>query len=250
MAETETRNPNELRLITQAASYFLPEGAFIAGGALTSVFTGQPINDVDLYFKSRAAFDEAIAAAYDEGLWCVARSARAVTFAQGSSIVQLMHFDWFETASAVFDAFDFTACMAAYDIDAREFVFHDDFLKHAAQRFLRFHAGTRFPFASLLRVLKYQQRGYTIGKGDLLRIALSCHKTPLTSWADLCDQIGGAYGEKVAVQCEGEFSIDAAIAAVAAASDLITPASSEEQPGSAEALIAAIFPTAKLAEAA
>lgn len=31
-------------------------GAFAAGGAVTSVFTGKPINDVDVYFKSREAF--------------------------------------------------------------------------------------------------------------------------------------------------------------------------------------------------
>lgn len=233
--------PNaELTKLQQAASYFMPAGSFVAGGALTSIYTGQPINDVDLYFKSRAAFDQAIEQAYDDGLWCVARTARAVTFVQGSAVIQLMHFDWFDDAAAIFDSFDFTCCMAAYDVDAAAFVFHDDFLKHASQRFLRFHAGTRFPFASLLRVLKYQGRGYTIGKGDLLRIALACHRTPLNSWEELADQIGGAYGKKVKIDGVGDFSTDAAITAIGI-SEFIVPSKGEDMPGSAEMLIAAIF---------
>lgn len=230
----------EAQKLFGAADHFLPAGAMIAGGALTSVFTGQPINDVDLYFRSRASFEQAIHDAYDDGLWCVAVSSRSVTFARGSSIIQMMHFDWFADAAAVFDCFDFTACMAAYDCETKDFVFHPDFWKHAAQRFLRFHGGTRYPFASLLRVLKYQQRGYTIGKSDLLRIALACHRTPLNSWDDLAEQVGGAYGEKVAIVAEGEFSQDAAIAALNGV-EITAPAASEEMPGTAETLLARIF---------
>ena len=230
----------ETKLI-QAASHFTPQGAMIAGGALTSIFTGQPINDVDLYFKSETAFREAIEQAYDGGLWCVAKTSRAVTFAYGSAIVQLMHFGFFPDAAAVFDAFDFTCCMGAYDLDSREFVFHDDFLKHASQRHLSFHAGTRFPFGSLLRVLKYQARGYTIGKGDLLRIALACHKVEINSWDELKDAIGGQYGEKINLDASGEFSIDAAIQVIGQG-DFTVPAPSEDMPGSAEALLDDIFP--------
>lgn len=230
----------EITKLIQAAAYFQPKGGMIAGGALTSVFTGQPINDVDMYFKSRAAFEDAVRCAYDDGLWCVSATGRAVTFVNGCSIIQLMHFDWFEDASAVFDCFDFTCCMGAYDLDAKELVFHEQFLKHASQRHLSFHGGTRFPFASLLRVLKYQQRGYTIGKGDLLRIALACHRTPLTSWDDLAGHIGGQYGERVKLDGEGEFSVDAAMSVIAEG-DFITPSAGESMPGSADELLASVF---------
>nr|WP_157808447.1 hypothetical protein [Brucella intermedia] len=85
------------------------DGAFVAGGAVTSVFTGAKINDVDLYFKSRRAFERAVYDAYEEGLWCVAASKRAVTFAdQSNNIAQLMYFDFFPTAEDIFKAFDFT----------------------------------------------------------------------------------------------------------------------------------------------
>ncbi len=229
--------PEKLKLLE--AAYSTP-GAFAAGGAVTSVFTNSDIKDVDVYFKTREAFENAVAGAYDDGYWCVASSKRAVTFSDNGRIVQFMHFDFFPTAEDIFKAFDYTVVMGAYDYDSGEFVLHDDFMKHNAQRFLRFNKGTRFPLASLTRVLKYQQRGYTIGKGDMLKIALACRGVKIESWDDLKDQIGGAYGEKVVLGKEHEeFSLDAAIDALTTANDgseiWVQPAN-DNQPGNALAL--------------
>ncbi|WP_313027848.1 hypothetical protein [Brucella sp.] len=224
------------------------DGAFVAGGAVTSVFTGTDINDVDLYFKSRRAFERAIYDAYEEGLWCVAASKRAVTFTdQSNNIAQLMYFDFFPSAQSIFDAFDFTICMGAVDLDAGAnspdsgFTFHPDFLKHNSQRFLKFNAGTRYPLASATRVLKYQQRGYTIGKGDIMKVALAVRGVKIETWEDLKDQIGGAYGDKVVLGNEDKpFTIEAAIEALtvddAESEPWVQPAN-DNMPGSAEALL-------------
>lgn len=236
----------EAAKLIQAASYFQPTGAMIAGGALTSIYTGQQINDVDLYFKSQEAFCRAVEAAYDDGLWCAAATDRAVTFVRDNNIIQLMHFGFFADAAAVFDAFDFTCCMAAFDLDTKEFVFHDDFLKHASQRHLSFHSGTRYPFGSLLRVLKYQARGYSIGKGDLLRIALACRKVELASWDDLAAAIGGQYGERVSLDGEGDFNIDAAMDVIAKG-DFAIQAKGEDMPADADQLLDRIGLTRALA---
>jgi hypothetical protein len=229
----------EQKTIVQAASYFMPVGAWVAGGALTSVYTGQAINDVDLYFKDKASFEDAVRGAYDDGMWCVAKTSRAVTFVYGASVVQLMHFNWFEDPRTIFDSFDFTCCMAAMDCETKEIIMHDDFLKHCSQRFLKFHAGTAFPYGTVARVLKYQKRGYTIGTNEMLRIALKCVTVPIASWDDLKEQIGGQYGEAVVINGEGDFSIDAAIAAMNGME--ITSAKPEEMPSNAEALLQSIF---------
>jgi hypothetical protein len=226
----------ELQQIKQAAGHFMPEGAFIAGGALTSAFTGTSINDVDFYFKNKEAFISAVAQAYDENLWCVSATDRAVTFVDRTNVIQLMHFDFFESAEAVFDAFDYTVVMAAYDIDKQDFVFHEDFFKHAAQRFLRFHSGTRYPYGSLMRVLKYQDRGYKIGKSDLLRVGLACQKVDLNTWDDLAKAIGGQYGEKAAIETDKEFSIDAALDLFKDA-EITVAAAAEEMPDNAYDLL-------------
>ncbi|MFU0504148.1 hypothetical protein [Pseudaminobacter sp. NGMCC 1.201702] len=237
------------------------DNAFVAGGAVTSVFTGADINDVDVYFKSRRAFETGVYQAYEDGLWCVAASKRAVTFAQNGDVVQLMHFDYFPTAECIFKAFDFTICMGALDLDAGPkskwegiklvttgeehpesgFVFHPDFMKHNSQRFLKFNPGTRYPLASATRVLKYQQRGYTIGKGDMMKIALAVRGVRIESWDDLKDQIGGAYGDKVVFEKEDTpFSLEAAIEALTvegAESELWSQPANDNMPGNAEALL-------------
>lgn len=240
------------------------ENAFVAGGAVTSVFTGAKINDVDLYFKSRRAFETAVFQAYEDGLWCVAASKRAVTFAdQSNNIAQLMHFEFFPTAEAIFEAFDYTICMGALDLDADTkqeynhttfkyetvgephpdsgFTFHPDFLKHNSQRFLQFNAGTRYPLASAARILKYQQRGYTIGKGDIMKIALAVRGVRIDSWEDLKDQIGGAYGDKVVLGNEDKpFTLEAAIEALTvedAESEPWVRPDNDNMPGNAQALL-------------
>lgn len=244
-----------------AASPLRFDGAFIAGGAVTSVFTGKDINDIDVYFKSRRAFEVGVFQAYEDGLWCVAASKRAVTFASGDTIAQLMHFDYFPTAEDIFAAFDFTIVMGALDLDAGEkshwdgvrlvktgetypdsgFIFHPDFLKHNSQRFLKFNPGTRYPLASATRVLKYQQRGYTIGKGDMMKIALAVRGVKIESWEDLKDQIGGAYGDKVVLGNEDTpFTLEAAIEALtvddAESEPWVHPAN-DNMPGNAEDLL-------------
>lgn len=250
----------ERRLINQALPLRFDD-AFVAGGAVTSVFTGVNINDVDVYFKSRRAFETGVYQAYEDGLRCVAASKRAVTFAQGNQIAQLMHFDYFPTAPDIFAAFDFTICMGALDLDAcvkshwdgirlvtegeehpdSGFIFHPDFLKHNSQRFLKFNAGTRYPLASATRVLKYQQRGYTIGKGDIMKIALAVRGVKIDNWDDLKDQIGGAYGDKVVLGNEDTpFTLDAAIEALTVEdveSEPWAQPTNDNMPGDAEALL-------------
>lgn len=251
------------RKLIMAASPLRFDNAFIAGGAVTSAFTNAKINDVDVYFKSRRAFETGVYQAYENGLWCVAASKRAVTFVSGDTIAQLMHFDCFPTASDIFAAFDFTVCMGALDFDAGPktkwnpltsnfdtegephpesgFIFHPDFLKHNSQRFLKFNPGTRYPLASATRVLKYQQRGYTIGKGDMMKIALAVRGVRIESWADLKDQIGGAYGDKVVLGNEDTpFTLEAAIEALtvedAESEPWVQPAN-DNMPGTPEQLL-------------
>jgi len=255
--ETERR-----QIMMALPTYF--ERAHVAGGAVTSVFTGAKINDVDLYFKSKRDFEIGVHQAYEDGLWCVAASKRAVTFADcNNNIAQLMHFDFFPTAEDIFAAFDFTVVMGALDLDeipqskycpirgdfitdpndhpTSGFVLHDDFLKHNSQRFLRFNAGTRYPLASACRVLKYQQRGYTIGKGDMMKIALAVRGVRIESWEDLKDQIGGAYGDKVVLENEHlPFTLEAAIDALTVdkpEDETWAKPDNDNMPGTAEGLL-------------
>ena len=138
---------------------------FIAGGAITSLYTNKPINDFDIYPKSLEGREDAIRWAFDSGYWNCHVSSRALTFVnRDGDNVQIMIFDTFETADKIFSQFDFTVCMGAFDLDAEKFILHEKFLLHCSQRFLSFNPNTRYPYASAWRVRKYEEKGFTIGK--------------------------------------------------------------------------------------
>ena len=220
------------------------DGCFLAGGAVNSAFTGRDIVDFDLYFKSEQTFRQAVEDAFDDGLWCAQASHRSVTFSDGgSTTLQFMHFEFFDSAAAVFDAFDFTICMGAWDTSAKEFVLHPDFLTDCAARRLRFHSGTRFPLISALRVLKYQERGYAIDRANMLQLAMACAALDLQSWEDLEHQIGGLYGDRIQITRDGEFSLERAIRAVAQNPQSVSARMSEPPAylGSAETLLEHLY---------
>src|SRR5690606_3144507 len=87
---------------------------------------------------------------------------RSIMIGDKENIHQLMWFKYFNTAQDIFNSFDFTVCMGAFDFETEEFIFHPDFFKHNSQRYLKFNTGTDFPVMSLLRVDKYRQKGYDI----------------------------------------------------------------------------------------
>lgn len=201
----------KIKLITGASC---PKGSYLAGGAVNSVFTGRRIADYDFYFRDQASFELAIASAFENSFWCAHVSDRSVTFSDNGTIHQYMFFEFFDKADGVFDAFDFTVCMGAYDTDAKDFVLHEKFLTDCAERKLRFHPGTRFPLISALRVLKYQDRGYAISREDMLQLALACAGLGMGSWEDLEAQIGGIYGDRIRIVRDGEFTVAKAIEAI------------------------------------
>lgn len=188
-------------------------GCFVAGGAITSIYTNKPINDFDIYPKHDEGLRNAILWAYEQsGYWCVDHSSRAMTFAKGDKgeypNIQIMHFENFSTAQTIFDFFDFTVCMGAYDMDEKKFILHEQFLEHCSQRYLSFNRNTRYPYASARRVKKYEERGYTIGTIEFQKILLACTAKPITSWDDLKEQIGGVYGEAITIPDDEEFTIE------------------------------------------
>lgn len=195
---------------------------FIAGGSILSTATKTKINDYDVYPKSKEAFINAIANLMDDqNCFVINVSDRAITFKSNTvtnwdgerMIVQVMSFDVFPTAQHIFNAFDFTVCMAAYDCDTKEYIFHEDFYPDIASKTLRFNPNTKYPLNSFIRVSKYQTKGYYISKMELAKIALCVAKTGFpNSWEELENQIGGSYGRTLTLAREGiEFNFENAI---------------------------------------
>jgi hypothetical protein len=210
------------RLPTQPYPFTGLDKCFVAGGAILSAVTKTDVSDYDIYPKSKEGMLEAIYYLMEEeGCFIVNISDRAVTLKSNTYkndkdervLVQVMMFDEFETAEKIFEFFDFTVCMAAFDCDTKEYVFHPDFWIDVAGKTIRFNPKTRYPLNSMMRLSKYRAKGYTLPTSEMVRMSLTLMQSRLpTSWDELEAVIGGTYGQQVKLHTEGkEFSIQAAI---------------------------------------
>jgi len=166
---------------------------YLAGGAITSLFCNREVNDYDIYFRNS---DDLIAFLYESWgeNWIVMSTDKAITVNLLGKNVQLIHFKYFDNAYEIFNTFDFTVCMGAFDFVTESFVLHPDFLHHNSQRILKFNPNTAFPIVSLLRVAKYQEKGYEISKSEFIKIILTCMNLKIESYDDLKHHLGGMYG--------------------------------------------------------
>jgi len=172
--------------------------AFIAGGTITSLFTNKEINDIDIYFRCEEDAIGFLADIWDDSGYVVSHTKKATQLMYGKKIesinIQLIHFNYFKSAEDIFEQFDFTSCMGCFDFEKEEFVLHEDFLKHNSQRILKFNSATAYPIVSLLRVKKYEDKGFRISKPEFIRIALTCMNLNINTYEELKDHLGGMYG--------------------------------------------------------
>lgn len=191
--------------------------AFIAGGTITSLFTGNEINDIDIYFRNEESMLAFLKEHWKNGqTYVTCLTNKSVLMVKGKEPdflkLQLIHFKYFKDANDIFNTFDFTVCMGAYDFSDEQFYLHKEFMKHNSQRILKFNKNTAFPLVSLLRVQKYANKKYSISKSEMIRIMLSCMVLDIKTIDDLKNHLGGMYGvnyDKLVKLEEGEeFSID------------------------------------------
>ena len=177
----------------------------LAGGAITSLFTGKEVNDLDIYLTSKEGLSQVFANVYvvSEDKY-LNKFDMIVKFATERSMlcidkhnqqkVQLIHYKIHENVQSVFDSFDFEHVMGAFDFATEEFVLHENFLKSNAQRSIQFNPATDFPIYSLMRVSKYRERGYSISKAQMLRVAFTIANKQYDSWEKVKSEVSGLYG--------------------------------------------------------
>ena len=134
-------------------------------------------------------------------------SQRTIVCVHKDQMVQFMTFKYFPEVQDIFDTFDFTVCMGAYDCKTQEFFLHPDFFKHNSQRYLKFNAGTAYPLMSMMRVDKYREKGYSISKAELLRVLFACMDLNINSWEEAKEHIGGMYDMSKAFEEDKEFTL-------------------------------------------
>ena len=203
--------------------------ATLAGGALTSIISGKPVNDFDLYFSSKSDVELFINETHENELWFIGHTSKAATYRSGTHSVfdkatdkneplkvQIIYGKYYQTHLDIFNDFDFTINMISYNFKTKRFNCDYKAIQHIASRKLVVNPRTRFPIVSMLRIGKYDGRGYTISKREVYKLALAISRLNMQSYDDVRDQLGSMYGVnlKELFKDSGDFSIESAIDAV------------------------------------
>lgn len=186
---------------------FKKANAIIAGGAIRSLFCGEDIKDVDTYFRSSSDLIGFINDYRVKSKQISTVTKRSLTFKESGKTVQLIYFSHYSSAEEIFNDFDFTACMGAYDFQKDDFVFHEDFFSDNATKKMGINKGTKYPLISMLRLFKYKQKGYDFPLKELLELCKAINKFDYSDEKVVLDQTQGFYGI-VEGEKQLEWSID------------------------------------------
>lgn len=165
----------------------------IAGGFIVSVLRKVEINDIDIYFKNVEDCLGFIEEFIDD-VSIVCLTDKAVTMNHSGVTIQVIFDRFYHNATEIFKTFDFSCCMASFDVEQDELYLHENFLIDNTRMELNVNGKTSYPLMSLMRVNKYINKGYFISRKELLKLSLQVTKLDIKDWGDLGKHIGGMYG--------------------------------------------------------
>lgn len=169
----------------EPVSGILQEGeTWLAGGALRTLFSEkETIADFDIFFKNKGSLSQAKAGLLASGFKQVFACPRGELFTffkkhdfdmQNMKLhdtagvkVQCIARRFYKDADDLINSFDFTACMAAYD--SKTLVLDKRMISSVKTKVLELNH-LEYPVASLNRMMKYKEKGYTIPEKTLVSI--------------------------------------------------------------------------------
>lgn len=170
-------------------------GISLCGGAITSLFSGSVVNDLDFYIEDAKLLPEA-EAFFLKHFPVYFKSDNCLTFKRkcknGRSVrtVQLIT-RFIGQPTEIFENFDFTVTTGAYSFATGEFTFGARFLEDIASRKLVYLGNSKYPICALFRTKKYQERGYKLPGGTVMHIALSIVRLEIKTYKELKMQLMG-----------------------------------------------------------
>lgn len=173
-----------------------PNDVFIAGGYIRSRVTGETVNDIDLFVKtpeSARAMALEVTGESDQqkAEKRLHTTQNAVTVKRTSPTVQFIHRWTYDAPTDLLASFDFSIASAAFWWDGERWqsACHPDYYADLAAKRLIYLSPKRNEDAggSLLRVLKFYQRGYRIPLDSMgaviarLVVGVKVEELPMTS---------------------------------------------------------------------
>lgn len=159
----------------------LPKGAWIAGGAIRRTLAGHVLDsDFDFFFRDEVSMVE-WELALPSSLKLVRETRhhkhwRGILEGMERPVdVQAIKFQFYPTAQAVIDSFDYTITMFA--LDGTDLVTTAEALFDLGRRRLAIHKVT-YPVATMRRMLKYGRQGFTACAGCMATLFRETAKSP------------------------------------------------------------------------
>ena len=181
---------------------FKEHKCILAGGAITSIFSGNSIKDYDIYFQDEEKLElfkailwsqNRVKTAFGDTASILCRTDNAVTVSINNKTFQFIILE--ELVSSypidIIEHFDFTVCMGTFDFLTKDFYFGKNFFRHLAQRSLVYNINSNYPFASLYRVIKYLKKGFKISGIEMLKLGLKCNAIKINNFKELRKQLMG-----------------------------------------------------------
>jgi len=166
-----------------------PGKVFLAGGFIRSVIANEEINDVDLFATDAKEAGSLAMVLAEQDPKRIHSTDNAFTIRGIKPAVQIIHRWSFATPEECAESFDFTIAKAAvywHEEKRWESICHPDYYADLAAKRLVYTSPVRNEEAggSLLRILKFYQRGYRIPLGSLgAVIARALQGVPAINWA-------------------------------------------------------------------
>lgn len=141
------------------------DGIYLAGGSLRSIFDKTSVDDYDFFFENPSIVSYAKKylkeAGYDLVFECTA--GELFTYKKNDIKVQLVCKRYYDNVLDLMYTFDFTVCHFA--LHNGNLFFTKNAIKAAREKRIEINSIT-YPIASLRRLQKYIQKGYTINNKE------------------------------------------------------------------------------------
>lgn len=172
---------------------------FFAGGCVRDLFTGKKIKDYDVFFKSQLAFDAILPALKNAAInhnckfTVLFESTHTYTIRVGQDIFQFCKAPYTGSPKEVISRFDYTNCMAYYDIASNKIEFDDRFTDAINKKELVYNKDAYNPTVALKRYNSFVDEGWEISTGFDYHSLIVASSTRSTSGnkGDYENSIGG-----------------------------------------------------------
>ena len=171
-------------------------GVVLAGGAITAIFSGGTVNDLDFYLEDPSKLR--LAEAYLKTFFTepVYVSDNCITFKRKSPKTRRVWTVQLITRFSghpvdIFDNFDFTITTGAYSFREADFTFGDRFFPDLAKKRLVYMGNSKYPICAMYRTKKYQERGYFLPGSTVMHISLAIVRLEIKTYAELKKQLLG-----------------------------------------------------------